>query len=330
MPHVIMASGIPMTTSSSSSPLRFAMLGMTEGNGHPYSWSAIFNGYDKEAMSNCPFAGIPAYLGQQPESEFREFNARITHVWTDDPADAPQVSRASLVPNVVERAEDVIGQVDGVLIATDIGYQHVERARPFIEAGLPVFIDKPMCDNEADLKTFVKWYDEGAKILSSSGLRYTKEFLPYRLSTRNLGDIRFASITTCKSWEKYGIHALEGMYPVFGPGFISARNTGTKEQNVVHLKHECGADIVVAAHQDMLGGLGVLSLCGTQGYAQAKSGDTFYAFKAQMRSFVDFVQTGQRPFPFTETIELMKLVIAGIRSRDEDGREVFLSEISER
>ena len=25
---------------------RWAMLGMVDGNGHPYSWSAIFNGYD--------------------------------------------------------------------------------------------------------------------------------------------------------------------------------------------------------------------------------------------------------------------------------------------
>ncbi|MDD3926903.1 MAG: hypothetical protein PHT33_09620 [bacterium] len=28
--------------------IRLAMLGMVDGNGHPYSWSAIFNGYDRE------------------------------------------------------------------------------------------------------------------------------------------------------------------------------------------------------------------------------------------------------------------------------------------
>ena len=31
--------------------IRLAMLGSTPGNGHPYSWSAIFNGYDREAMT---------------------------------------------------------------------------------------------------------------------------------------------------------------------------------------------------------------------------------------------------------------------------------------
>ena len=32
--------------------IRLAMLGCTPGNGHPYSWSAMFNGYNREAMTN--------------------------------------------------------------------------------------------------------------------------------------------------------------------------------------------------------------------------------------------------------------------------------------
>ena len=36
---------------------------------------------------------------------------------------------------------------DELLIATDDGNDHVRRARPFVEAGLPVFVDKPMAIN---------------------------------------------------------------------------------------------------------------------------------------------------------------------------------------
>jgi len=40
--------------------IRLAMIGSTPGNGHPYSWSAMFNGYNRELMTKeCPFAGIP-------------------------------------------------------------------------------------------------------------------------------------------------------------------------------------------------------------------------------------------------------------------------------
>jgi len=310
-----------------SETVRLAMLGMVDGNGHPYSWSAIFNGYDPGEMAKCPFAGIPAYLNKEPKETLQISGARVTHVWTDDPSDAPKVARASLIPHVVKRPEDVIGQVDAVIVATDKGHEHVERCRPFVEAGLPVFVDKPLVDNEADLKTFADWVAGGAPILSSSCMRYCKEFLPYRLSTRELGEIRFASITTSKSWERYGIHALESVYPILGPGFISARNTGTLERNIVHLKHQCGADVAVVAIDDMYGSFGVLQLCGTIGHASASQADSFFSFKAQLDAFVQYLRTGIRPFPFAETVELMKLVIAGIRSREQNGQEIFLKDI---
>ncbi|MCL5104007.1 MAG: Gfo/Idh/MocA family oxidoreductase [Armatimonadetes bacterium] len=308
--------------------VRLAMLGMVDGNGHPYSWSAMFNGYEPDEMAKCPYAAIPTYLNKEPKDTLRIPGARVTHIWTDDPSDARHVAKASLIPNVVEKSTDVIGQVDAVIVATDKGHEHVERCRPFVEAGLPVFVDKPLVDNEADLRTFRKWVRGGKPIMSSSCMRYCKEFMPYRTSTHELGRMRFACITTPKSWERYGIHALEGIYPILGPGFLSARNSGSIDRNIVHLKHSNGADVVVVAVNDMYGAFGTLELCGTQGHVQTVFSDTFYAFKTQLESFIRYLRTGEHPFPFEETIELMKIVIAGIKSREEGGREVALDEIS--
>src|SRR5204862_2982061 len=96
--------------------IRLAMLGMIEGNGHPYSWSAIINGYDPAKMAECPYAAIPNYLGAQPLESVRIEGARVTHIWTDDPADAPKVAAASLIENIVSQPEAVIGHVDAVII----------------------------------------------------------------------------------------------------------------------------------------------------------------------------------------------------------------------
>ncbi len=307
--------------------IRLAMLGMVEGNGHPYSWSAIFNGYDRGEMAKCPYPVIPVYLGKQPIETFGIAGAKVTHIWTDNPADAEKVARASLIPHILSQPEEAIGQVDAVIIPTDKGHEHVERARPFVEAGLPVFIDKPLVDNAEDLRTFVQWVEEGRPVMSSSCMRYAKEFLPYRESTRELGDLRLATVTTPKSWERYGIHALEAVYPILGPGFLSARNTGTEEKNIVHFRHRNGADVVVAAIADLFGAFGVLTLCGTAGHVEVAFSDTFYAFKKQLESFIRYLRSGVMPFPFAETVELMKMVIAGIRSREENGRQVPLEEI---
>lgn len=308
-------------------PLSIAMLGMVDGNGHPYSWSAIFNGYDRDAMAECPYAGIPEYLGKQPEDTLGIPGARVTHVWTDDPADAPRVARASRIAHVVESPEEVIGAVDAVIVATDRGDEHVGRCRAFVEAGVPVFVDKPLVDNARDLAVFRAWHEAGKPVLSGSALSYTKEFMPYRASTHDLGDLRHVCITTAKSWERYGIHALSGMYPIVGPGFVTVRNTGTIDRNIVHLKHARGIDVTVVAIQDMYGGFGVMQVCGTRASAQVTFRDTYYAFKAQLVDFVRYLRTGQRPFPFSETEELMCIQIAGTISREEGGREVRLSEI---
>ncbi|MDD3840540.1 MAG: Gfo/Idh/MocA family oxidoreductase [Clostridia bacterium] len=308
--------------------MNIAMLGMVDGNGHPYSWSAMFNGFDPEEMKKCPFPVIPQYLAKEPKENLRIDGAKITHIWTDNPEDAKKVSKASLIPNVVERPEDVIGEVDAVIIATDIGYEHVDRCRPFVEAGLPIFVDKPMVDNEKDLKIFTKWVEQGAHIMSSSSMRYTKEFIPFKESINNLGELKYASITTCKSWERYGIHALEAVYPIMGPGFVSARNTGTKDKDIVHFKHSSGADLTVVAIYDMFGGFGLLQLCGSAESVQTRTSDSFYSFKKQLDVFVEYLKTGVRPYPFSETQELMKMIIAGIMSREQGGREVKLSEIS--
>lgn len=319
-----------MSLVKSPDDIRLAMIGCTPGNGHPYSWSAIFNGYDRDAMTReCPFAGIPVYLNKQPAATLTIPGARVTHVCCvgEGGFTAEHVAKCAHVPHVVAQPTDVIGHVDAVIIATDVGSEHVNRARPFIEAGLPVFIDKPLTDNAPDLATFQRWVAAGKPLMSSSSMRYTKEFLPYRISTRELGELRFVSITTPKSWEAYGIHALEAVYPILGPGFLSARNTGTVDRNIVHLKHAAEVDVIVVASTDMYGSFGCLQLCGTAGKVQLASGDTFYAFKAQLEAFVGYLRTGVHPFPFSETVELMQLVIAGIRSRNEGGREVALTEI---
>ncbi len=304
--------------------IRLGVIGMTEGNGHPYSWSAILNGYDRERMTReCPFAGIPVYLNAQPPEAFGIGGAKVTQVFCDDRKDAEHVAALSLIPRVADTPEAMIGAVDAVLIATDIGGEHVARARPFVEAGVPVFIDKPLCDNAADLAVFERWVAGGAAILSSSSTRFAAEYAPYQPPNAPLGVWRFISMPMAKKWETYGIHALEAVYSITGPGYVSVHNTGTAERNLVHLKHRCGADVVIACGKGIVYG-GAMALCGSEGNATVVTKDTFSSFKAQLAEFVGYLKSGERPYPFSQTVELMRLVIAGIRSRERGGEEIAI------
>jgi predicted dehydrogenase len=308
--------------------IRLAMLGMVDGNGHPYSWSAIINGrYDPQAMAECGYPVIPQYLGAQPKEALGIPGAEVTHVWCDDPADAAKVARAAGIAHVVARPEDVIGQVDAVIIPTDKGWEHVDRTRPFVEAGLPLFIDKPLADREEHLEQFARWQAEGRPLLSTSCMRYAREFAALRRRLDEVGQVRLITITTAKSWERYGIHALEAVYPFLRPGgWLSVSNTGTAEANIVHARHADGVDVVLAAVADLYGAFGCLGLYGTKGSLTERFQDTFFAFKTQLVAFVEYLRTGRLPFPFSETIELMQIIIAGIRSREQAGRTIRLDE----
>ena len=308
--------------------IKIAMLGWVEDNHHPYSWSAIFNGdFDDGEMAQCGCPPVHDYLSANRAALGIE-GTRITHVWADDPQRAEHLSRSSLIPHVVEKPQDVIGQVDAVLIPTDKGHEHLERARPFIEAGLPLFIDKPLTDRQDHMAQFVRWHDEGKAFISSSCLRYSEDFEACRARMHEVGDLRVITAAICKSWDAYGIHVAEGVYPFLEPGgWLSATNTGTKASNIVHARHASGVDVVFTVVHDLNVANGALNLMGNGGGLTAQHKVNFLSFKTLFEKFAHYLRTGEPPFPFEHTVELIKLIIAGIRSREEGGRTVMLNEI---
>ena len=308
--------------------IRLAMLGMIEGNGHPYSWSAIVNGYNPEEMAKCPFPVIPQYLSEVPGNTMRIPGARVTHVWTDDPADAPKVAAASRIANVVSRPEDVIGQVDAVIIGTDDGHEHVRRSKPFIEAGLPMFVDKPLAINVPDLNQFIRWHRAGNVFLSSSNMRYAPEIKQVMRQKAQLGELRWIATCTSKTWERYAIHALEGIWPVLGPGFLGVRTESRPGSDLAYLTHRSGAQVSLAVIYDAVGSYGALHVYGTKGNLAVSCWDTYTAFRNQLCAFVEMLRTGQRPYPLSETVELMAVIIAGLRSRERGGAFVEVKEVS--
>lgn len=313
--------------------LKIGMLGFSVGNAHPFSWSAMFNGYDKDEMFKwCAkdYPTIPSYLSKQPPHTFGVPGAKITHVCftgDEDRTTAEGCAKAAFIPNVCDRPEEMIGLVDAVIIATDKGFEHVERARPFIEAGIPLFIDKPMTDNEEDLRTLVKWHDEGAKFISSSSMRYKKELEPYIHNRYEFGPLRYILSPMAKYWENYGIHALEGIFPLIGQGVEWVENVGTKDRAMVHMYHKDG--IHVDMPMGSMASPGIV-MCGEYSSTVIASTDSYYPFKKQLDEFVKWLRTGEIDYPFEDTIEMAKIIIAGIRSREEGGRRVYLSEIHER
>ena len=76
-----------------------------------------------------------------------------------------------------EKPEDLIGNIDAVLIEANDGSVHLERARPFLEAGIPCFVDKPFACSAADATidpmAAVRKVSEGILLVWDSVIRVT-------------------------------------------------------------------------------------------------------------------------------------------------------------
>ncbi len=301
------------------------IIGLSPGNGHPYSWSAIFNGYDREEMAECPFPVIPEYLNEQDPETLRIPGAKVTHIWTQDKKLSEKVAKASLIDNIVDNITDLIGKVDAVVLARDDGENHLDMARPFIGEGIPIFIDKPLTDNYDDLREFVKYYKAGKLIMSCSSARYSDGILEVK-GNKDCGKIIHASAVSPKLWRTYGIHAVEAVCAVMGYNDIeSVRNAGEEGAEIAVLKYSDGRSAVVETFKNIKQG-GQMYFGEEKALIPEPSG-AFQQFKSMLEGFKRMLDTGKQPFDWKDTAETAKVIIAGRISLAEGGREVKLKEL---
>ncbi|MCK5547987.1 MAG: Gfo/Idh/MocA family oxidoreductase [Thermoplasmata archaeon] len=302
---------------------KLGVIGMSPGNGHPYSWSAIFNGYETAKMADCPFPAIPEYLAEvDPAAMFIE-GAKVTHIWTQERKISEHIAGASRIENVVDDITDLIGQVDAVLLARDDGENHLRMAAPFIEADIPILIDKPLTDNLEDLRQFVRYYEAGKTMMSCSSMRYVDAI---HEAKEKVGSVLTAHALTGKYWRTYGIHIIEAVYAMMGTGVTCVQNVGREGEEIVHMQYADGRHAVLQSFKNIAPAFH-FGFYGDKGSMLLEQTDAYTSFKNMLTAFVDTLKSGKPAFDWHETVETVKVVIAAIISLREDGRIVYLKEI---
>jgi GFO/IDH/MocA oxidoreductase family protein len=270
--------------------LKLAIIGLSEGNGHPYSWSAIFNGYEPIAMEACGYPVIPRYLEQQAWPDDQLQQARVTHIWTQDIQLSHHVAKAARIEHVVEDMQDLIGQVDAVLLARDDGKNHLSFAKPFLEVGLPIYIDKPVCLELDELDRLYALQQYPGQIFSCSALRYAREFQLTDAEKIALGPLTQIQAMIPKDWERYAVHVIEPLLALAGEQgcLISSQQWLQGETCTNHYLWESGFQATVSTMGAAACPLS-LRVIGENGWKDLFFEDAFYAFKEALNDFVNGV-----------------------------------------
>jgi predicted dehydrogenase len=292
--------------------LRLGVLGSSEGNGHPYSWSAIVNGYDRAEMERCPFPAIPEYLSRRSFPDDSIADARVTHVWTQDRRVSEAVARAALIDEVVDEPDDMIGAVDAVLLARDDAESHRELAQPFLLADLPVYIDKPLATTVDDARAIYALARRPAQVFSCTPLRFADEFAWTADRARATGTIVSVEASTPSRWETYAVHVIEPTLEILrGHGGVETSERiagdGRTDLRVGFANGVRATFTALGASREPIS----IRVNGERGSVALVFEDSFSAFKSALEAFLRQVRTGVEAIPRSAVLQVVELVEAG-------------------
>ncbi len=223
---------------------------------------------------------------------------------------------------LVERPEDLLGKIDAVMIESQQGSRHLSRARPFLEAGLPTFVDKPFAETIADAEAMIALAEKhNAPLLSCSALRYDPQIAAARSRTETLGRILSADVWTAAALHSgnpgllnYGIHGVEMLYALMGTGCGTVQYAGTEKSEVNLGLWRNGHVSAVRGLREGQYGFGAVVHYEKGNEAFTVDGSAFYT--ELLKVFVKMCETRQAPIPHAEMREIIAFCSAAMTSRE--------------
>lgn len=234
---------------------------------------------------------------------------------------------------IVDSIEALLDRVDVVLLESVDGRPHLAQVRPVLMAKKPVFIDKPVAGSLADaVEIFQLAERQGVPCFSSSSLRFSPGILGMR-NNEQVGQVVGCDVYAPCALEEhhpdlfwYGVHGVEMLFTIMGPGCVSVTRTHTE-----------GTDIATGVWQD--GRIGTFrglrqgasnygaTVFGTKGIAPSGS---YAGYRPLVDEIAKFFKTGQPPVPAAETLEIFTFMEAADESKRQAGKPVTMASVLEK
>jgi len=231
---------------------------------------------------------------------------------------------------IVDSIEELCRKVDGVLLESVDGRPHLKQARPVIAAKIPLFIDKPMAGNLADvLEIFRLARENNVPCWSSSSLRYFPAIVEMK-QNGEIGEVLGCDVFSPCSIEEhhpdlywYGVHGVEMLFTVMGTGCKSVRRVQTPSSEFVVGIWENGRIGTYRGLKTGKSNYGV-TIFGTKSIIE---GGKYGGYGPLVDEIIKFFKTGKVPVPQEETIEIFAFMSAADESKAKGGAAVSIAEV---
>jgi len=308
---------LPFASQAEAKDIRLGMIGLDTS--HVIAFTRVIN--DPAKNYDCRVvAGYPGGSADIPDSANRV--EKFTNQLRDE-----------FGVEIVETIEQLCRRVDGVLLESVDGRPHLEQVRPVITAKKPVFIDKPMAGNLADVIEIFRLAKENkVPCWSSSSLRFSPGIIDIRNSNEVGKVLGCAAFSPCSLEEHhpdlywYGVHGVEILFTIMGPGCESVRRIQTKDTEFVVGVWKDGR---IGTYRGLRKGkrdYGAM-VYGTKGIVQS---GRYGGYEPLIEEIIKFFKTGKVPVPVEETTEIFAFMSAADESRAKGGAAVSLASVIEK
>jgi predicted dehydrogenase len=229
---------------------------------------------------------------------------------------------------IVDQPSDLIGKVDAVLVESNEGAPHAGHAVPFLERGIPVFVDKPFAGSVADARRMVDAARRGGTFVwSASSLRYALEVQDVQRRREELGAVVGADAYSPATLHPrnpgllhYGVHGVEMLYALMGTGCQTVRCVSVESADVVVGRWADGRLGTVRGLRQGPHDYGFTAFC-EKAVVPARV-DAAYIYRELLRRIVEAFQSGKAPLDAQELVEPMAFMEAALESSRGGGAEV--------
>lgn len=302
----------------SLSPLRVGLIGMDTS--HVPAFIRLF--HDPQATGDL--AGFRVVAGLPDGSDTPMSRERIAG-FTQEARD--------LGVEIVDSVEALLEQSDRLMILSVDGCIHLRQAKSLFGAGKPVFLDKPVAGNLAEC---IAIYDlaerTGTPLFSASSTRFGEGVATFA-SQPGLGELLGASSWGPLAYQAgmpelffYGIHGIEALFTVMGPGCETVSRVKSPQQDLVTGRWSQGR---LGVYRGLLQGHKTYGLTayGSEGILHQAEEPSY---EALCRQIGRFFRRGELPIPPQTTLEIYAFMEAADESLKRGGAEVSLAEILDR
>lgn len=231
---------------------------------------------------------------------------------------------------IVDSIKELVKKTDVILLETNDGRLHLEQAIPVFKAGKRMFIDKPVAASLVDAISIYRAAEEfKVPVFSASSLRYMSNIGKITKEDAIGKVIGACSFSPCSLeathpdmfW--YGIHGIEALFTVMGPGCKTVTRIHTPDTDVITGVWE---DARIGSFRGLRKGK-----TGYGGHAFGEKGimtlGDYNGYQPLLKDIIDFFETGILPVTAEETLEIFKFMEAADESKRRNGATVSTDEI---